>query len=145
MSAPRFVKLDEQGNALPADATNHIQVLDNTTDLIWTVETLGGKRVGHAAALALAAACRIGGNEDWALPAAEQLLTLVDSARYSPAIDTDAFPDTENAWYWTSTPYPGLEESCARVVKFDNGNADGARRDSNGFVRAVRSARAPSH
>jgi hypothetical protein len=40
----------------------------------------------------------------WRLPGAKELLTLVDPRRVSPAIDTDAFPNTLADKYWSASP-----------------------------------------
>jgi hypothetical protein len=113
---------------------------DTTTWLMWSKENVGGKSNWEKADKA----CRelaLGGHKDWRMPTRWELLTLVDDTRRKPAIDTGFFPNTENDWYWTSTP-AAWDPSCAWVVYFDYGYASGYRRGDDAFVRAVRSARA---
>ena len=43
--------------------------------------------------------------ENWRMPAYEELLTLRDSLRFNPAINTDYFPETSRWYYWSSTSY----------------------------------------
>ncbi|MFZ5698770.1 MAG: DUF1566 domain-containing protein [Pseudomonadota bacterium] len=110
-------------------------VTDTSTGLIWSRETIA-KRATHEEAKA--AAEKLG--EGWRLPTADELLSLVDRTRYSPAIDTDAFPDTKNDWYWTDTAYAPAPSSAVWVVFFYLGLAGGYRRSYGACVRAVRVA-----
>ena len=43
--------------------------------------------------------------DNWRIPAYEELLTLRDSLRFNPAINTDYFPETSRWFYWSSTSY----------------------------------------
>jgi hypothetical protein len=112
-----------------ADST----VTDTLTGLIWTQATVA-KEVNHEAAEK--AVAELG--EGWRLPTVEELFALADRTRQEPAIDTDAFPDTESDWYWTSTP-TAWSSAAVWVVGFDLGNSYGAHRDYDACVRAVRS------
>jgi len=80
----------------------------------------------------------LGGHGDWRLPTRAELLSIVDDTRHNPAIDTDAFPDTPSAWFWTSTPYAANPAECAWVVGFGHGLSNFVNRDYHGRVRAVR-------
>ncbi len=42
------------------------------------------------------------GDTRWRLPTAVELKTLVDYGRSSPAINTSAFPNTPNEWFWAT-------------------------------------------
>jgi hypothetical protein len=137
---PRFVKLDDAGQSLPADATAWAAVHDTTTGLIWSAETIGGKRLKHAKAKAACEKLVLAGATDWQLPTRTQLLTLVDDTRHEPAIDTAFFPKTESAWYWTSTPCAWRPGSAAWCVFFSSGHVNFNFRDDECFVRAVRVA-----
>jgi hypothetical protein len=103
--------------------------------LEWSATLCDGRNVDHATAEASCAA--LGGG--WRLPTAEELLSLVDRSRHSPAIDTDVFPDTQSDWYWTST-ITAWSPGCAWIVSFGLGLAyDYHRDDSYACARAVRS------
>lgn len=94
----------EQSRFTQTYATDGIllTVIDTTTGLEWTAKPLSDGEFTHQQATEAAAACRIGDHADWALPTRQQLLSLVDLSRYSPAIDTEAFPDFPSEWFWTS-------------------------------------------
>jgi hypothetical protein len=84
---------------------------------------------------------RLGGHADWRMPTRIELLSIVDDTRHKPAIDTDAFPETPSAWFWTSTPYAANPAEYAWVVYFGSGGSyDGLR----GYRYRVRAVRGPS-
>jgi hypothetical protein len=71
---------------------------------------------------------------DWRLPTIEELLTLVDYSKYSPAsFDTS----TVNDWYWASTTSAYYSDE-AWVVGFDNGISRAYGRGNGAYVRFVR-------
>ena len=127
---PRFQKI------APTPPPVHETVVDTTTGLEWQA-TPFAESMKHADAVQACADLRLGGHDDWRLPTRAELLTLVDDARYSPAIDTDAFPDTPSAWFWTSTPYAS-DDSYAWFVYFGLGDSGFGLRVSSNRVRAVR-------
>ena len=127
---PRFQKI------VPTPPPVHETVLDTTTGLEWQASPFA-ESMKHADAVKACAELRLGGHDDWRLPTRAELLTLVDDTRYSPAIDTDAFPNTPNTWFWTSTVYAG-DKDYAWVVYFGNGNSHLGDRASHYRVRAVR-------
>jgi Protein of unknown function (DUF1566) len=123
--APRFTRLDDA-------------ILDSKTGLIWSLqetEPMNWKDAQtHCASLSLL------GFSDWRLPACDELLTLVDRSRVSPAIDVEFFPKCKSDWYWTSTPTACSPGVYAWVVDFGNGFSGWDDRDDDGCVRAVRAS-----
>jgi hypothetical protein len=113
------------------------QALDRSTNLIWTRQNVGDKRLTWAEAGETCAELDIGGSDSWRLPTIRELLSIVDYDRYDQAIDTDVFT-CEAAWYWTSTPAARSPGDCAWGVFFDSGDAYWVDHDYDGFVRAVR-------
>jgi hypothetical protein len=76
-------------------------VTDISTGLMWQQETAGtmvwGPAITYCEDLSLA------GYDDWRLPNINELQSLVDYSKTSPAIDTSLFPDTVCSNYWSST------------------------------------------
>jgi hypothetical protein len=112
-------------------------VTDTTTGLMWSQATLECGRVKHADAEKACAALDLGGHSDWRMPSVDELFALADRTRINPAIDTNAFSDTESDWYWSST-ITAWNSSCAWLVNFSYGNAYSYGRGYAAFVRAVR-------
>ncbi len=116
-----------------------LTVIDSITGLEFTARPLTDKPVSHQSAIDAAANCRIGGHTDWALTNRQELLSLVDLSRYSPAIDTAAFPDFPSAWFWTSD-LCAWSSAAAWFVHFYYGLVLSNPRYYYGFALAVRRA-----
>ncbi len=122
--------LDDMLHAIDA-----LRVAPVAASLEWSNTLCNGERVTHKKAEKACAAL----GEGWRLPTRVELLSLVDDTRADPAIDTERFPDTKSAAYWTSTPFAS-DSSYAWFVSFYDGYANDLRRDyDDAFVRAVRS------
>jgi Protein of unknown function (DUF1566) len=134
----RFTKIGADGAKLGDDATEWVAVLDNTTQLIWTVEET--KRLTWKKAKAAVEKLDTAGFTDWRLPTVEELFLLADRTKHSPAIDTAFFPDCKSDWYWTSTPAAHSPGDCAWFVGFGNGGAGWYGQDGGAYVRAVRAS-----
>ncbi len=113
-------------------------ITDTSTNLMWSKATLSQACVTHAQAEGICGDLDLAGHKDWRLPTVEELFPLADRSRQDPAIDTDAFPDTQSDWYWTST-IAAWSSDLAWYVSFNVGNSGDFHRDGGGaFVRAVR-------
>jgi hypothetical protein len=82
---------------------------------------------------AYCAALTLGGYDDWILPQRIELASIVSYARQSPAIDTDAFPDTPPEGFWSGSIY-AADPSSAWYVSFMYGGV--AAFDVSGAFRA---------
>lgn len=79
-------------------------VHDRLTGLTWTRSAdITGAPVTWDQALAAAAAHRAGGMQNWRLPTINQLESLVDAARHSPALPAGHPFDRLADGYWSST------------------------------------------
>lgn len=77
------------------------------------------------------------GFKDWRLPSREELRSIVDYGRHTPAIDTDYFPDTKSSFYWSATSYAASAQH-AWAIDFETGHDNHNLRRSGLFVRLVR-------
>jgi len=157
INPPSYTKLDANGNDLPGSATSWVMVKDNVTGLIWEVKTDDGSlhdrndkyswQDAQDVFIAGVNAQSFGGYSDWRLPTIKELSSIVNSGVYSPAIDTDYFPNTvvSYAWsiYWSSTTYDALT-SYAWSMIFGEGRVDSARKSNWYYVRAVRGGQSGS-
>jgi hypothetical protein len=113
------------------------QALKTTTenaDLEWSKTLLDGADVTYEEAEKA-----IGDlGEGWRMPTRQELESLLDLSRHSPAIDTEKFPDTKSDCYWTSTPC-AWNDAAVWVVYFNSGSVSyHNRRSYYACVRAVR-------
>ncbi len=65
--------------------------------------------------------CPVPGYGPWRLPTVDELQSIVDYGRFSPAINTDWFINTSNGDYWSSSP--SVDAGYAWLVGFDAGGA----------------------
>ena len=160
-----FTKLDSNGNALTANATNWSCVQDNVTGLIWEVKTDDGGihdkdnkyQWGGITAIGYESPNREGtyysdwdvlvngansnelcGFDDWRVPRREELSSIVDYSRYSASIDLDYFPNTISNAYWSASPYAIHDSGYAWQVSFATGNDLPNGRFGVNYLRLVR-------
>jgi len=81
------------------------------------------------------------GHSDWRLPNRNELQSLVDYSRTTPAININFFPDIIHFdhWWASSTVYGTNEQ--AWTVRFYDGDTDNWRKTYGGHVRAVRAGK----
>ena len=77
------------------------------------------------------------GREDWRLPNRNELVSIIESRCYLPAIDEGVFPDAPVGGYWTSSPVSGALDD-AWIVEFDDGLTEPASTGALFKVRLVR-------
>ena len=119
-----YTNYDSTSSAQKSDGTNPTQAEINAS-----TNSIGYKNSVNTSTLC--------GYTDWRLPTHAELQGILASSG-SPRIDTTWFPNTQDWWYWSSSPYAGLSGS-AWVVNFDDGRVGnyGSRNNLNA-VRLVR-------
>lgn len=96
-----------------------------STGLMWERSPADAKH-SWSAALDHCATLAVAGLDDWRVPTAKELATIVDDTTQFPAVSPTAFAGTHPEPYWSSTPYFSLS-SEARFVNFNDGtNFDGS-------------------
>ena len=111
-------------------------VTDNVTGLVWQRTDDGASRVWPDA-INYCETLSLGGKTDWRLPNVKELKSIVDYTKYSPAIDTAAFPDTQLSFYWSSASNT-INSSYAWSVDFSDGNVGNGSKSYDYYVRCVR-------
>jgi hypothetical protein len=135
-----FTKITAAGKPAIAKAKTHAAAIDQRTGLMWMAKDAGTATFANAPALVDALNAKaVAGFTDWRLPTLQELFTIADHSRTSPAIDTDAFPTCKGGWYWSSTVYASSPSGVAWGVNFGLGYAYDGHQNGSGRVRAVRS------
>lgn len=80
------------------------------------------------------------GGRDWRLPTRKELLSIVNNGRFSPAIDSRNFPNTQTSSYWSASTYAD-QAKAAWQVNFKYGEVAPGDKDQGANVRLVRRAR----
>lgn len=98
-----------------------------TTGLEWRrcpegMDWTGSGCSGDASGMTWSGALRHAGSKpDWRLPSIDELRSIVEQCRDSPAINQAVFPNTPGERYWTATPYADYAD-IAWIVYFSSGN-----------------------
>jgi len=137
------VRFEPGGTELPI-------VVDHKTGLMWQRDP-ASKRMNWHDALSYAEQLSQLFHGDWRLPTIQELQSIVDYAKYRPAIDLKAFsldPDSFTSYkgalpsmnyFWSSTSYAGpLDPSRAWFVDFNNGFVAHLDKTEAYCVRCVR-------
>ena len=118
-------------------------VTDSRTNLEWQDDSSDNsnslKQAKWQNAIDYCENLNLDGKSDWRLPNLNELTSLVDDRRTSPAIDT-IFQNTNPDFYWSywsSTTSPD-DKNDAWIVDFMYGRQDGNNKDDSNPVRCVR-------
>lgn len=130
--------------ASPTPATDWACTKDNVTGLVWSLQTQGPLTWNTATGVGYSDAGhntpgRCGYNTGWRLPTWYELLSIVHRGlSVGPMVDASYFPSTQNSEYWTVHEY-SFVTTQARTVAFSVGNTQTRIKNSNYYVRLVRS------
>ncbi len=97
-------------------------ITDSATGLTW-IEVEPSLMTTWQAALVSCSCLSAGGETDWRLPNAVELLSIVDYATSSPAIEGSVFVGAGSSWTWSSTSYVygGGSDNGPYTVEFGGG------------------------
>jgi hypothetical protein len=116
---------------------------DTRTKLTWQ-QNIDAATYTDAATTSYCSDLKLAGG-GWRVPTRAELLTLVDPTRYSPAIDTTAFPNTPSTEFWSASRFVGSfttppddEVNRAWTVDFNHGYASSEGVSHAYHVRCVR-------
>jgi len=159
-----YTKLDAQGSELPYSADAWVMVRDDVTGLIWEVKTDDGSvhdkdntytwcdanpqtnggdtgTCGNGTDtedfIEALNASNYGGFSDWRLPLRRELRSIVAFDHTRPSINTESFPDTRIAYYWSANTRQGAA-GRAWAVGFTYGEIVPSSKSTGYHVRAVR-------
>lgn len=110
-------------------------VIDNDTGLEWQ-RVVSGSSYNWIDAGAYCTGLALSG-AGWRLPTIQELQSIVDESRVSPADDTGAFPGTPLYHFCTSSVYAG-DPGYAWDVDFDDGSVINNSKSNTRRVRCVR-------
>jgi len=108
---------------------------NNGSGLEWQEGFSPGNQ-NQAASIAYCAALALDGG-GWRLPTVDELVSIVDTSRGMPSIDTSFFPGTPSTYFWSSSPVAG-SPSLGWYVNFNSGYANYGRATDMLRARCVR-------
>lgn len=88
-------------------------------------------------ALAMATSDSTASYSDWRLPNQRELLSIVETCGYIPAINQTLFPNTPASKFWSASSYVPFP-SHAWYVNFDKGSDLASNKSNSRYVRLVR-------
>lgn len=98
-------------------------------------------QLGWQAALAQAVAERAAASDDWRVPTARELQSIVETCGHAPAINATVFPASGTGAYWSATNDEGVWAD-AWVLRLDAGRLDHDGKTARHAVRLVRGGQA---
>ena len=119
--------LSRDSNGTVTDISTNLQWQDDIT----SVEKKWSEAIDYCEALSL------GGQDDWRLPNRNELISIVDHSKSSPAIKENIFHNIASSNYWSSSSSASNSSNAWRV-SFENSYVKVSRKTSSYYVRCVR-------
>ena len=91
-------------------------VIDNNIGMMWQ-QKISSENRSIGTAQMYCDNLVYGGYSDWRLPTYEEFMTIADYGRYSPAVNTEYFPD--HGYFWTNTNYYDYNTTYYKIFDFD--------------------------
>jgi hypothetical protein len=111
-------------------------VTDTGTGLMWQQHEQADKSWNNA--LSYCEGLTLGNHSDWRLPNIREHESVIDDARYDPAIDKSFFPNAYSSYYLSSSTFAGNPGHAWLVSLYDGGIYNFLGKDSIYYVRCVR-------
>ena len=115
-------------------------VFDNNTKLEW-LKNISSKSYTWAGAVSYCSNLTYAGYDDWRLPTAKELQTILDYGRYNPAVDTNYF-NVSSSYIWTSQEYKGDSQNALYVNSYE-GNTNISAKNTTFLALCVRGSELP--
>jgi len=112
-------------------------ITDNITTLMWQKQDDGTGRTWEQA-ISYCESLSLGGYADWRLPNIKELRSIIDLTKYDPAINSTYFPNTQSAFYWSSTTFADYNTSAFNVDFYSGNSSDIINKTLSHAVRCVR-------
>ncbi|MFC1612080.1 DUF1566 domain-containing protein [Myxococcota bacterium] len=114
-------------------------VVDNVTGLLWQ-RSVPQSEQDWTSAVTHCDDMELSSFNDWRLPKAKELLSIVDRRAHEPAIDASVFPGTPSSRFWSSSPIFNIRGGSVFMacVSFADGHVNIKRKTSTRHVRCVR-------
>jgi hypothetical protein len=119
--------LSRDSNGIVTDISTNLQWQDD----ISSVQKKWSEAINYCENLSL------GGQNDWRLPNKNELISIVDYAKYGSAIKENIFQNITSSDYWSSSSYAS-NSSDAWGVYFNYGNVLNYNKIDSYYVRCVR-------
>lgn len=118
-------------------------VIDRATGLMWAangngVGCNGGDSIDWFESIDYANTLSFAGFSDWRIPNIFELFSIADLTRMNPAIDITFFPNTNPNYYWSANTHT-IDSGWAWVVEYNDGVVKSEDKDSDRWLRCVRS------
>ena len=132
----RCVRTSRQSGPLLQDNTNGT-VTDLATGLTWQKEDDNVPKNWNSA-VNYCSTLNLGNKNDWRLPNAKELVSIIDFRLYDPAIDSVMFPSTNEVPYWSATNAAETGSASAWRVYFTHAGVHYSDKINPYYVRCVR-------